>query len=61
MVDESFLRFGNWNPLISGFITKDSKAIFIRDIRERVRKAAPFLKYDNDPYPVITDGRVVWV
>lgn len=55
------LRFGNWNPLISGFITKDSRAVFIRDIRERVRKAAPFLKYDNDPYPVLTGGRIVWV
>ena len=55
------LRFGNWNPLISGFITKDSRAIFIRDIRERVRKAAPFLRYDYDPYPVISGGRILWV
>jgi uncharacterized membrane protein (UPF0182 family) len=55
------LRFGSWNPLISGFITKDSKAIYIRDIRQRVRKAAPFLHFDNDPYPVLTDGRIVWV
>ena len=55
------LRFGNWNPLISGFITKDSRAIFIRDIRERVRKAAPFLRYDFDPYPVLSGGRILWV
>jgi uncharacterized membrane protein (UPF0182 family) len=55
------IRFGDFNPLISGFVTPKSRAIYIRDIRERVRKAAPFLRYDNDPYPVILDGRIDWV
>ena len=55
------MRFGDFNPLISGFITPKSRAMYIRDIRDRVRKAAPFLKYDNDPYPVIVGGRILWV
>ena len=55
------LRFGDPNPLISGFITSSSKAIYIRDIDERVRKAAPFLKYDADPYPVLYKDRILWV
>ncbi len=55
------LRFGELNPLISGQITPKSRAIFYRDIDDRVRKAAPFLKYDSDPYPVVIDGRIVWV
>jgi uncharacterized membrane protein (UPF0182 family) len=55
------LRFGDINPLISGLIRPSSRAMFIRDISSRVRKAAPFLRYDADPYPVIVKGRLLWV
>ncbi len=55
------LRFGDINPLISGLVTPSSRAIFLRDIGERVRTAAPFLRYDADPYPVIVDGRISWI
>lgn len=57
------LRFGDQNVLISGFITPESKALYIRDIRERVKKAAPFLHLDGDPYPVVLNDHdsVVWV
>jgi hypothetical protein len=56
-----FLRFGDVNPLISNLVTSKSKAMYIRDIGSRVRTAAPFLKYDFDPYPVIVGGRIKWV
>ena len=55
------LRFGELKVLISGQITPKSRAVFYRDIDARVRKAAPFLKYDSDPYPVVIDGRILWV
>jgi uncharacterized membrane protein (UPF0182 family) len=55
------LRFGDINPLISGFMTEDSRILYVRDIRERVRTIAPFLHYDRDPYPVVLDGRIVWL
>jgi uncharacterized membrane protein (UPF0182 family) len=55
------LRFNDINPLISGQVTDDTKIIFERDIKDRVEKAAPFLDYDADPYPVIIDGRITWV
>ena len=55
------LRFADVNMLISGLITPESRAIFIRDIGDRVRTAAPFLRYDADPYPVVVDGRLLWV
>jgi uncharacterized membrane protein (UPF0182 family) len=55
------LRFGDINPLISGQIDGDTRILFIRDIRERVEKLAPFLDYDADPYPVVIRGRVKWV
>jgi uncharacterized membrane protein (UPF0182 family) len=55
------LRFGEINPLISSYITKDSRAIYLRDIHERVTKIAPFLRFDADPYPVVLDGKMFWV
>ncbi len=56
------LRFGDYNPLISGLINDDTKIHYIRDVRERVETLAPFLEFDADPYPVIDDdGDVVWI
>ncbi|MDQ1372775.1 MAG: uncharacterized protein QOJ09_113, partial [Actinomycetota bacterium] len=55
------LRFGDINPLISNLVTPSSRAMYVRDIAQRVRKAAPFLRYDFDPYPVILNGRLTWI
>ena len=55
------LRFAQPNLLISGQIKDDSKILYIRDVRERVEKVAPFLALDADPYPIVVDGRVTWV
>ena len=55
------LRFGDINPLISSFVTSESRAIYVRDIDERVRKAAPFLRFDSDPYPIIYQGKIQWI
>ena len=55
------LRFGEYNLLGSGLINKDSRILYIRDVKERVQTLAPFLDFDADPYPVITNGRLVWV
>ena len=35
--------------------------MFFRNVRERAEKIAPFLKMDSDPYPVVVDGKVMWV
>ncbi|MFP5322177.1 MAG: UPF0182 family protein [Acidimicrobiia bacterium] len=55
------LRFGQYDPLITDFITDDSQIHYIRDIRDRVRTLAPFLEFDADPYPVVVDGGVKWI
>ena len=55
------LRFGDLNPLISDFMTDDSRIIFQRDVVSRVQALAPFLHADADPYPVVVDGRVNWM
>ena len=55
------LRFWEVDPLLSGFITDESRVIYVRDVRERVKKLAPFLHIDNDPYPVLAEGRVQYI
>ncbi len=54
----SRFRFNDFNVLISGQVTPKTKVLYLRDIQERVKKAAPFLHYDADPYPVIANGRL---
>jgi hypothetical protein len=55
------VSFGDYNILISGQVTAQSKIIYVRNVVQRVQKAAPFLSYDSDPYPVALDGRLYWV
>src|SRR5262245_15419514 len=55
------LRFGDLSPLISDFMTDKSKVIYVRDVVDRVHALAPFLHADADPYPMMIDGRVVWM
>ena len=55
------MRFGDLNFLLSGQITQSSKVMFYRNIVQRVQKAAPFLKFDSDPYSVILNKQVFWV
>lgn len=55
------LRFGDINPMVSGNIKADSKVLLERDVTSRLKAVAPFLAYDHDPYPVVLDGKVVYV
>ena len=54
-------RFGDLRLLISSDITRDSRLMFARDITTRVRRLAPFLSYDRDPYVVLVGGALKWV
>jgi len=47
--------------LLSNDITSNSKILINRNVIERVKKIAPFLTYDNDPYIVINNGRLYWI
>ncbi|HEX2035861.1 MAG TPA: UPF0182 family protein [Chloroflexota bacterium] len=64
----SFLRrvlfawhLNDLNLLVTPALRAESQVLFHRDIRERVRRVAPFLLYDADPYLVVADGRLVWL
>ncbi|MGH8884272.1 MAG: UPF0182 family protein [Egibacteraceae bacterium] len=54
-------RFGEPNIVLSNLIGGDSRILLRRNVRERVRVAAPFLDWDDDPYPVAIDGRIKWI
>ena len=55
------IRFGSGKALLSDDLRTDSRVIYYRRISERVRKIAPFLTYDQDPYMAIADGRLYWI
>jgi len=55
------LSFLDYNLLGSGSIHGDSQMLWVRNVRDRVAKLAPFLTFDGDPYPVEVDGRALWV
>ena len=56
------IKEGNINLAFSNSITNDSKILINRNIRERAKKALPYLLYDENPYSVIDDnGNIIWV
>jgi uncharacterized protein len=55
------IRFRDINLLISSNLTRQSRIVFYRDIRDRVEKAAPFLQWDGDPYVAVVGGRIVFI
>ena len=54
-------RYRDLNLLISGEIRSDSRVLVERNIRARVDSVTPFLESDADPYPVVLNGRILWV
>ncbi len=55
------LRYSELNLLISNQLSDDSKLIMERNIVSRVKKAAPFLYTDNDPYLALIYGDLFWI
>jgi hypothetical protein len=56
------IRFGEIKILLSDDLTGESRVMMYRRVAERVRQAAPFLRFDRDPYLVVTaEGRLVWI
>ena len=56
------LKFNNEiNFVLPGEISSTSRILYNRNIKRRIQKIAPFLRYDGDPYIVIHDNRLIWV
>lgn len=54
-------QFDDPNILLSNYITDESRILLHRNIQDRVRKIAPFLLLDHDPYIVASGGRLFWM
>ncbi|MDI6631765.1 MAG: UPF0182 family protein [Thermoanaerobacteraceae bacterium] len=55
------VSFADYRLLLSGDITHESRVLYYRDIETRVKKIAPFLRFDHDPYVVVADGRLFFL
>ncbi|MFC5677893.1 UPF0182 family protein [Aeromicrobium endophyticum] len=54
-------KFAEPNIVLSSRVNSDSKILYDREPRDRVKKVAPWLTVDGDSYPAVVDGRVVWI
>ncbi len=55
------IRFRSTDTFFSPNLTETSRVMMYRNIAERVKRIAPFLRYDPDPYLAISDGTLVWM
>ena len=53
--------YGDIKLLISENVSPSSRILFRRLIQDRMRRIAPFLLLDRDPYLVVNNGRLVWL
>lgn len=54
-------KFDGTRFLFSTYPTSESRVLFHREIRERVKTLAPFLTFDADPYVVLVGGKLYWI
>jgi uncharacterized protein len=56
------LGFQSLQILFSNDVTPDTRVLYHRNITDRVTTIAPFLRYDEDPYLVVSsEGRLFWI
>ena len=52
------VRFGDTRLLLTETATERSRIVLHRDVQDRLRTLAPFLRWDSHPQTVVADGRV---
>ncbi|GGK89149.1 UPF0182 protein [Salinibacterium xinjiangense] len=55
------IKFQSEQIFLSDAVTNDSQVLYDRNPRDRVQKVAPYLTLDNDSYPAVVDGKIVWI
>ncbi|MDM7997861.1 MAG: UPF0182 family protein [Acidobacteriota bacterium] len=53
--------FRDANIVLSPLIQSESRFLYHREIKKRLSRVAPFLMLDQDPYLVISEGRLYWI
>jgi len=54
-------QLGDLNLLLSTQVTPDSQLLYKRTVQDRLHQLAPFLTFDQDPYLVISGGKMYWI
>ncbi|MBI2301143.1 MAG: UPF0182 family protein [Armatimonadetes bacterium] len=55
------LRLHSPDVLMSDLIKPESRILLHRQVTRRCQKAAPFLQWDTNPYPIVVNGRIYFV
>ena len=55
------LHYQEANILLSNQIAPGSRILYDRDPKTRIKKIAPWLTLDSDPYPAVINGRIQWI
>ena len=55
------LRFRDANLLFASEVSSESRFVLRRQVTARARDIAPFLRFAEPAYPVIHEGRIVWM
>jgi uncharacterized membrane protein (UPF0182 family) len=49
------------NILFTSYLRPESKIQLWRQVKDRVQQVAPFLRLDQDPYAVVSEGKQYWI
>ncbi len=56
------IAYGDWNILLTGQLGSESRMMIHRRVTERLSNLAGFVRWDSDPYLVLSkEGRSIWV
>jgi uncharacterized membrane protein (UPF0182 family) len=56
------VAMGDWNILLTSYLTPESRMMIRRNVHQRIAAIAGFLNWDPDAYLVMTpEGRLVWI
>jgi len=55
------ITLGDGNLIVSGNVGGDSRLLIRRNIIARSTALFPFLRFDQDPYLVLLNGRLIWI
>jgi len=56
------VAYTDWNILLTSYIQNESRMMIRRGIRDRIETLAPFLRWDSDPYLILSkEGRLIWM
>lgn len=54
------VRYQDPNMLLTSYLLPQSRIMYHRNISDRLRRLAPFLVQDSDPYLVVANGQLYW-